>query len=43
MKNTRGALFKKWWQGGKKQFLDENDVPIGKEIVEECLTHDTEG
>ena len=42
LKNIRGALFTSWWQGGKKQFLDENDVPIGKGIVEECLSRDAE-
>lgn len=27
-----------WWHGGKSQFLDTDDIPIRKGIIEECLS-----
>ena len=35
LKSLRNALYTRWTMVGKKQFLDENDVKIGKGMVEE--------
>jgi len=33
----RNQLFTSWVFGGKKQFLDEDGIKIGKAILEECF------
>ena len=33
LKGMRNALFTSWQHNGEKQFLDENDVKIGKGII----------
>jgi hypothetical protein len=36
----RNALYTSWQTNGKKQFRDENDIKIGKGIIEECFQKD---
>ena len=40
LKSLRNALHASWTMCGKKQFLDENDVKIGKGLVEEMFERD---
>ena len=40
LKSLRNALYTSWTKIGKKQFLDENDVKIGKGLVEEMFQRD---
>ena len=37
LKSLRNALYTSWTKVGKKQFLDKNDVKIGKGLVEEMF------
>jgi hypothetical protein len=40
LKAMRNALYTSWQTNGKKQFCDENDIKIGKGIIEECFQKD---
>ncbi|KAL7524394.1 hypothetical protein ACHAWF_004194 [Thalassiosira exigua] len=40
LKATRNALFTSWTKKGKKRFLDENDIQIGKAVVDQCFQRD---
>ena len=40
LKSLRNALYTSWTKVGKKQFLDANDVKIGKGLVEEMFQKD---
>ena len=40
LKAMRNQLYTSWVKNGKKQFLDENNMPIGKAIIEECFERD---
>ena len=40
LKSLRNALYTSWTKVGKKQFLDENDIQIGKGLVEKMYDKD---
>jgi hypothetical protein len=40
LKAMRNQLYTSWVDGGAKQFLSEDDVQIGKAIVQECFERD---
>ncbi|KAL7537399.1 hypothetical protein ACHAXR_010210 [Thalassiosira sp. AJA248-18] len=40
LKNIRNALYTSWRPGGKKQFLDDKEIKIGKAVIEDCFERD---